>query len=190
MENWILAGLGIAASCLIAWVVYTVQKRDAKVLEALANLLKEQQAALIEMQQMHEHLSHHIKEQLEDFVLTKELPAFFDSDVALNLTPNFSVVDPDIPRLGEVILDRNIVRAGDSIEVLFRVDDDKWNFPVPDGATVLHEGGALIAEPTSGKYMSLNIVIPASAKNAHNLEFLLVDQGGKENRQIVSIPLH
>lgn len=201
--------VGAAASALISAIVYCLQKKTDAVLvsaselhsqslrliqetQGLHNLrtalLRNQQDMQTEILKMGEHLSHHIKEQIEDLVLSTKHPDFFASTKTLNLTPLRNTQNPDTPVIGDIIVNRNNVSNGEEIGIMFRVNDEKWNFPVPSGATVHHPEGVLTPDKVTAKYMHFNITIPTEGSQ-YPLTFLLVDEAGNQNSQEVIIPV-
>ncbi|SDS35274.1 hypothetical protein SAMN05216598_1316 [Pseudomonas asplenii] len=202
--------ISIVASGVIAWCVYVVQRRDAEMKEVISALdsqrierslelqemnslrtalLRNQQDMQTRMLEMQDWLGHHIKEQVEDLLMTERHPGFFASENMLDLTPPRPSVSSDIPRLGELRLDSRVIKAGQAVEVLFRVDDDGINFPVPHGALVRSGGQVIPVVRTSAKYMRCQVLIPADSGYEHELEFVMKDAANNENTQSVLIPV-
>lgn len=202
--------VGAAASALISAIVYFFQKKTDIVLVSASELhsqslrliketqelhdlrtalLRNQQDMQTEMLKMGEHLSHHIKEQIEDLVLSTNHPDFFVSTKILNLTPPCNTQDPDTPVIGDIIINSNQISHGEQIGIMFRVNDDKWNFPVPSGATIHHPGGILTPNKVTAKYMNFEITMPAEGSQ-YPLTFLLVDAAGNQNTQKITIPVN
>lgn len=90
------------------------------------------------MLKMGDHLSHHINEQVEDLLLDAKHPEFFSSTDVIDLTPKEEEVNSDIPRIGHLLVASSAIKPGSGVRVIFRVNDDEWNFAVPNGVTVSH----------------------------------------------------
>ncbi|KPA92181.1 hypothetical protein PF66_00852 [Pseudomonas asplenii] len=202
--------ISIIASGVIAWCVYLIQKRDGEMKETISALdsqrierglelqqlnalrtalLRNQQDMQTRMLEMQEWLGHHIKEQVEDLLMTERHPGFFASEDVLDLTPPRPAAQSDIPRLGELRLDSRVIKAGQTVGVLFRVDDDGINFPVPQGVLVRSGGKVIPVDGTSAKYMHCQVLIPADSGHEHELEFVMKDAASNENTQKVLIPV-
>ncbi len=201
--------VGAAASALISAIIYFLQKKTDTVLVSTSELhsqslnliqetqklhslrtaiLRNQQDLQTEMLKMGENLSHHIKEQIEDLVLSTNHPDFFASTKILNLTPPSNTQNPDTPVLGDIIINSNKVSHGEQIGIMFRVNDDKWNFPVPSGATIHHPGGVLTPNKVTAKYMYFEVTMPTEGSQ-YPLTFFLIDESGNQNSQKITIPV-
>ncbi|NWE49603.1 hypothetical protein [Pseudomonas gingeri] len=201
---------GIIASGVLAWAVYAIQKRDSEMKEAISALdsqrieqglelqkmislrtalLRDQQDMQTRMLDLQEWLAHHIKEQVEDLLMTERHPGFFVSSNAVNLPLPAPSVSSDTPRLGELRFDSPAIAAGQTLGVLFRVDDDGLNFPVPHGVTVRLGKQVISVEKTSAKYMHCQVLIPADGGHDHELEFVMTDMADNRHTQRIAIPV-
>jgi len=203
--------LGILSSAAVGYFYFRLQKKtddilvsSAELQKSASNMIKETQelhslrTALVrnqqdrqtEMLKMGEQLSHHVKEQVEDLILGMKHPDFFSSNAVMDLTPRETKHYSDTPRVGHFLIDKEKVVPGDEINILFRVNDDKWNFSVPSGVKITHSGGLLSHEKTTAKYMYANLKISENfANNLYELKMNLTDDIGNENEQFISIPI-
>ncbi|KAA8693955.1 hypothetical protein [Pseudomonas caricapapayae] len=202
--------VGAAASALISAVIYFLQKKTDTILVSATELHSQSLKLIEETQELHslrtailrnqqdiqteilkagEHVSHHIKEQIENLVLSTNHPDFFVSTKTLNLTPPSNAQDPDTPVIGDLIINNNVISHGERVGIMFRVNDEKWNFSVPSGAAIHHPGGILTPNKVTAKYMSFEIIIPAKGSQCP-ITFLLIDEAGNQNTQKITIPIN
>ncbi|WP_152606698.1 hypothetical protein [Aquabacterium sp. NJ1] len=139
-------------------------------------------------------LTHWMAGNLGDIFVKQAHPQFFGNSAShikpIEPPPN----NPDVPRLTTIIVSPPIVTAGQNLEILCRVSDECWNFPMASGLVIIDDAG--IPHPTRNAefgYMYASIpVASVGIGKSYKIIFRMHDapeDGGTPNKNEQSIEL-
>ncbi len=136
-------------------------------------------------------VNYHIKKEVERLVCLSAFPEFFDGSPVTRLNVEKVPDNPDVPRVGQLLINKDPINPGDEVKGLIRANDDKWNFDETKNLRLKDErkNNLKLEEGVCG-FMIFWLSIPEDWKSgSYSLTAEMIDGVGNENSEAVLIPI-
>jgi len=109
-----------------------------------------------------EILTSWMADNVGEISIRQSLPQFFGHDSISCIPVGDAPTNPDVPRINNFYAVRTQTSSGTKLQILFRVSDQEWNFPMAAGVSIKDDNGTqYMATNSYFGYMVSEITIPA-----------------------------